>query len=341
MREWLEWMDSVRAAVSGIDTGKACDLFDTLSDMYGERKQEKNVKDVLIGDAYKDGRSVSSALSDFVRWLTEVFDYTHLGDYHENLRKACAANAVYGELLFRWERDVRHGAFDWFGTIYEETFQGKGKADALGQFYTPQSVCRLIGEINEAEDRDMVFCDCCCGSGRLLLSVKTKSERFSYFIGEDIDIESVRMCALNLMINNKRGMVVCHDSLSWDRFVTAYEVNESNSPFESGLLSIRQISRQEAEDKLSGKDNSVLVKERMVKRALQEKAGTIDINEPFVIYANEYAPRQYVSNPPFGMKLSKDEQKKIGERFSMPKPEGCIEIVPEARKVENGQYLLF
>lgn len=345
--QWLIWMDSVRKViVPAYEAVKGAEMRDIAEAFPEPPSREKKVGDLLIDNAYKDGKNVTSAMSEFVRWLTEIFDIKHIasGDFFEHVKEECHKHPLYGELAARWIRDVRRAmerggngslqdigcAMDWFGNVYEETFQGKGKADALGQFYTPGSVCKLISKLTEDNDNgDMVYSDCCCGSGRLLLSAVNSIDphRFNYFIGEDIDIESVRMCALNLMIHGLRGVVVCHDSLTHEHFSVAYEINESNSPFK-GMYSLRQLSEEEAEAHFNGGWNSHILKERMMVRAIGEVEGYISRYEPFRVFSNECRSHTIHSNPPFGMKISEKEREKVAAMMQNVEPDDYFDVFP-------------
>lgn len=133
---------------------------------------------------------------------------------------------------------------DFFGGIYEEMYQSKGKASSLGQFFTPPALCDLMSMVTGKDGTNRVN-DAACGSGRTLLSQLAHSgfPRDSYYIGEDIDTTSVKMCALNLMIHGARGRVVRHDTLiSPVAFDYGFELNEVRYPIPTPFYSLRKIS---------------------------------------------------------------------------------------------------
>lgn len=133
---------------------------------------------------------------------------------------------------------------DFFGGIYEEMYQSKGKASALGQFFTPSSLCDCMSKMVCPSDSRRVN-DAACGSGRTLLSAFAASgySQSSYYIGEDIDTSSVKMCALNLMAHGMRGRVVRHDTLKDPvHFDYGFEINEVRYPFPTMFYSLRKIS---------------------------------------------------------------------------------------------------
>lgn len=133
---------------------------------------------------------------------------------------------------------------DFFGGVYEEMYQTRGKASTLGQFYTPTHLCDLLTRCAGA-DSDARINDSACGSGRTLLAhfADVKFSRKGYYVGEDIDTISVKMCALNMMIHGMQGRVVRHDTLkSPVHFDYGYEVNEIRYPVPTPYYSLRRIS---------------------------------------------------------------------------------------------------
>jgi len=83
-----------------------------------------------------------------------------------------------------------------------------------GQFFTPRHVASLMASILSPKGKIL---DPCCGSGVMLIeAIKTMNNEIideSLFVGQDIDITCVKMCALNLLFFNANGYVVWGDSL--------------------------------------------------------------------------------------------------------------------------------
>lgn len=98
--------------------------------------------------------------------------------------------------------------------------------------------------------------DCACGSGRTLVSHFMETYRQTgkhpvsyYYQGEDIDIVSVKMCALNMMIHGMRGRAIRHDTLMEPvSFDYGFEINEVRYPFPTPFYSLRPITYQETEE---------------------------------------------------------------------------------------------
>lgn len=134
-------------------------------------------------------------------------------------------------------------AFD----FYEGAVKSKGKADMLGQFYTPMAICDCMAEMIDEEPKENVITilDCAVGSGRTLLghanaNIKHKRPNVCYYIGGDIDQQSVKMCTLNLAINGLLGRVLCADGLQL-QYYGGYEINEVKYPFWTDAISIRRL----------------------------------------------------------------------------------------------------
>ena len=66
----------------------------------------------------------------------------------------------------------------------------------------------------------------------------------SYYVAEDLDGTSVKMCALNMLIHGMRGCCICHDTLLRD-FAFGYEINEVRYPFPCECYSIRGMTIEE------------------------------------------------------------------------------------------------
>ena len=210
-----------------------------------EKEEEYNYVDDIISIARDDGCSAENALNMFLIHCIKAFDISKLyaaGGDSEWTEMVINEDRRYAHVISEWMMRVTKAiekgeSCDFFGHTYEAMFQSKGKASHLGQFFTPESIGRLTARITEHEEdeaqRAAAVYDCCCGSGRLLLSVihPRQAGRPKIYIGDDIDIVSCRMCALNLMAHGCYGMVVCHDVLLDTVPSVIYVVNECKYPF--------------------------------------------------------------------------------------------------------------
>lgn len=188
-------------------------------------------------------------LCDF---LLDLFDYRHYlteNGWANHLVKQKETEPYLFQIALIWMNKIAEAMEkgewkDFFGGLYEEMYQTRGKASTLGQFYTPEHLCNLLTMCVGTGDENRIN-DPSCGSGRTLLAhfADSKFSPKGYYIGEDIDTISVKMCALNMMIHGMRGRAVRHDTLkSPVHFDYGYEVNEVRYPFPTTLYSVRKIS---------------------------------------------------------------------------------------------------
>jgi type I restriction-modification system DNA methylase subunit len=72
--------------------------------------------------------------------------------------------------------------------------------------------------------------------------------RSNFYVGEDIDLTSVKMCALNLMIHGCRGRVVQHDTLNNPiLYDYGFRINDIRFPIPSPFYSLTRVSLTKAD----------------------------------------------------------------------------------------------
>ena len=225
---------------------------------------------------------MATDIKEFVKYLNEVSD-NHGIKQEERLDSFCdfiirlfstdsykkegfkpsvetQGNLDYMVLVGLWADMVsdemeKGNSFDLFGQLYEQMFLLKSKASANGQFFTPDSLCRLMADITDADveedesDGGMVMVnDPACGSARTLLAhfmAKTSKDHalagMYYYEAADIDLPTCKMAACNMMIHGMQGKVVCQDQLSLPTPTAIFYINEVRYPFPSGMYSIRVV----------------------------------------------------------------------------------------------------
>lgn len=209
--------------------------------------------------AFKNGMDVSRAFSDMLDSFITFLSVERLQENDCNLLKVMQANEndKWFETFMMWvewvyEKQKRGVAVDAFD-FYEESVKSKGKAQILGQFYTPMPICDLMAEVTYAGDKEVsIVNDSAVGSGRTLLGyqnvlLKKRSPEVAYYIANDIDEQSVKMCTLNLAINNVMGRVLCADGLTL-HYNWGYEINETKYPIHSDIASIRRLPNSKYSD---------------------------------------------------------------------------------------------
>lgn len=205
----------------------------------------------LIDIATRNHKDAGGALDGFLDYLLDVFELSNQQKYDFDYTKMFLAakerSEEYFYLMADWFAEVtqemdKGKSLDFFGKMYEETWKGKGKASALGQFYTPEGICSLMTKMTMHEDGRMVN-DCACGSGRTLLAAFEESDKstFHYYDAGDIDYISCKMCALNFMVHGMIGEVKQQDALTLETPHVIYMINEVRYPFPTNMYSIRRV----------------------------------------------------------------------------------------------------
>ena len=133
---------------------------------------------------------------------------------------------------------------DVLGELYMAFVAGRYDRQAFGQYFTPVSIATLMASVLYPKDAESI-CDPCCGSGRLLLA-GAKGNADIVCFGNDLDSICTKMCACNLLLHGRRGVVTRGNTLSCDYF-GGYAVNTptGNSALDS-LPHILVLSAQEA-----------------------------------------------------------------------------------------------
>ena len=225
---------------------------------------------------------MKTSIQDFIKHLSKVSD-NHSVKQEERLDAFCdfiislfstdsykkegfkpsvatQGNLDYMVLVGLWADMVSNemekgNSFDLFGQLYEQMFLLKSKASANGQFFTPDSLCKLMADITDAGVEEKVshigpvrVNDPACGSARTLLAhfmAKTREDHALagryYYEAADIDLPTCKMAACNMMIHGMQGKVVCQDQLALPTPTAIFYINEVRYPFPSGMYSIRVV----------------------------------------------------------------------------------------------------
>lgn len=211
----------------------------------------------LISESMKSGKDSTVQFQEFLDWLIDSFSLENLLKYNCNYEKLFESRkdqAVFFTCMTNWIEVINaelkdHKCVDFFGEIYEIMFQSSAKAQRNQQYFTPEYIFDFIARIQQGNNKESIkFCnEPSCGSGRGLLKIWQEADwKDKYiFYAEDLDPISVKMCALNMMVNGMVGYVICHNTLLPDDFIMGLAVNEVRYPFPCNLYSIRRISKEE------------------------------------------------------------------------------------------------
>ena len=208
------------------------------------------------------GYDGQQGLGMWLDYLVDMFDVKYIvnGTYDKHLEVKAKEDEHLFNATILWLEIVSKGIessgwIDVFGNIYEEMYQSKGKSSMLGQFFTPEGLCTIMAKINGGISGKTG--DPACGSGRTLLAAYTENKS-GYYVGEDIDGISCKMCALNLMVHGARGRVICHDTIASPVYFNwGYEINEVRYPIPTPFYSLRLISNVRTDEEIVKIENKV------------------------------------------------------------------------------------
>lgn len=121
---------------------------------------------------------------------------------------------TFSDMLMHWS-NASYDFHDALGDIFMECVSfGRN-----GQFFTPEEICMMMAQMTipqDIEDGKSIM-DCAAGSGRTLLAA-AKINRNLKFYAADNDINCVKMCTLNFLVNTMVGEIAHMDSLSMKHY---------------------------------------------------------------------------------------------------------------------------
>ena len=158
----------------------------------------------------------------WINWLDWVIDQ-NLITLHDRQLDFKGNEETYFKLYAEWIKivsdELEKGEkyyYDYLGVFYEDVIQSKYKAGTNGQFFTPQSVSKLMAKTLMQNTGGMVN-DCACGSGRLLLDAHSENPS-AILIGQDLDPVACKMAVLNFYVSGVRGSVIHMNTLTLEVF---------------------------------------------------------------------------------------------------------------------------
>lgn len=210
-------------------------------------KETINLIEKVVREKKLDAHQGLNAVLDFLIDMFDIKHYLSKDGWFSAVSKAEKEEPHLYRIMMIWMDKVatameKGSWLDFFGGVYEEMYQSRGKASTLGQFFTPPHLCDLMAQISHPVDGRVS--DCACGSGRTLLAGASAAgfPRSNYYIGEDMDLVSVKMCALNLMIHGCRGKVVQHDTLRNPiLYDYGFRINDIHYPMPTPFYSLTRI----------------------------------------------------------------------------------------------------
>ena len=229
-----------------------------MNDMTYEQCIDETTK--ILSKMNQRGKDFSSAFYEMLDSFFNLFQISNLAKYDFDYKKAFIdfkeQNYDYYIALTLWFMAIedamsKNRVLDFFGEMYEAYAKSPGKAKQFQQYYTPVSVSNLTAIISEGS---RAVNDPACGSGRLLLAHYQASDKTKliYYVGEDLDGASCKMCALNMMANRMYGEVCNMDTLV-GKFNWGVRVNEGMYPYPTDAPTLRTIKKNQ---RMKWKSNS-------------------------------------------------------------------------------------
>jgi len=175
------------------------------------------------------GHDGQQGLGMWLDYLVDMFDVKYIvnGTYDKHLEDKAKEDEHLFNATILWLEIVSKG------------IESSGWIDVL---------CTIMEKINGGISGKTG--DPACGSGRTLLAAYTENKS-GYYVGEDIDGISCKMCALNLMVHGARGRVICHDTIASPVYFNwGYEINEVRYPIPTPFYSLRLISNVRTDEEI-------------------------------------------------------------------------------------------
>lgn len=163
-------------------------------------------------------------------------------------RAVDAMAEAFGVLVEVMNESAEAGMFtDYLGDL----FQGAITFGEAGQYFTPESITRLMGRIAMPETwPGMRVNDPACGSGRTLLSVAER-ERRAVLYGQDVDSRCAEMLAINLCLYGLRGFAIHCNTITmevWGGYRVSWGIISPLDKEQAMRCLMREVSERDASD---------------------------------------------------------------------------------------------
>ena len=170
-------------------------------------------------------RSSVSRGQAFEDWLTAMVcalaaetkedEYMAMIERHKNGKRGRRGADLIPEMFAELVNAMSETDADILGDL----FQGSITYGEAGQYFTPESITKLMAELSVDPDarptnnRPLYITDPACGTGRMLLEASNINPH-AELVGQDIDSRCVKITAINLGLRSRYGWVVCGNTLS-------------------------------------------------------------------------------------------------------------------------------
>jgi type I restriction-modification system DNA methylase subunit len=173
----------------------------------------------------------SNVFDDFMQMAICAFSMGKMEDVY--LKIASNYNKedlqIFGEALSAMIDEYEMGMNndgDWIdilGNVFEET-NSKFEASGAGQFFTPESICKIMAQITSGTDEceeNITVNDCSSGSSRNLIAhsrLHPKNRFNTFYVAQDLDERCVKMSVLNFFMYGMKGIVIHMNTISMEIF---------------------------------------------------------------------------------------------------------------------------
>jgi type I restriction enzyme M protein len=196
----------------------------------------------------------SSVFDDFMTMAICAFSYGKMEDLY--LKTASRYDAeemkLFAHALTEMVNEydscmAQDGAWkDILGNVFEET-NSSFTASNNGQFFTPESLCKVMASLTVGTDEceeNITVNDCSSGSSRNLIAhsrMHPKNRFNTFYVAQDVDERCVKMSVLNFFMYGMKGVVIHMDTLSMKIF-KGYRVYLADT-----MMGIRPLSVYECQ----------------------------------------------------------------------------------------------
>jgi len=200
--------------------------------------------------------SYSTCFSDFLDIVINYFLTLPNAELIKNYQVQYKDDFKYFELMFKdllklhqencdnnFNKETNTGWCDILGNLYE-TISSKYKQSAMGQYFTPETMCTFLAMILEPSGPGKYISEPCSGSGRMILAANSVCLG-NFYSCVDLDPICTKMTAFNMMIHGLQGQANCGNAL-WitNNWNFGYEINSTLYTY--GSPSIRLITKDQS-----------------------------------------------------------------------------------------------
>jgi type I restriction-modification system DNA methylase subunit len=164
----------------------------------------------------------SKIFDDFIQMAVCCYSMGRSESIYEDVAKKYtdeekkAFGSALGALILDHETQKDGTWTDYLGRYFESVGLSNAKT---GQFFTPESICKLMAKMVDDGTQKETVNDPSCGSSRTLIAhcMLNKTNRLNVFYsGSDLDKRGCLMSVLNFVMFGMKGYIIHMDTLSME-----------------------------------------------------------------------------------------------------------------------------